>query len=64
MFNRCSLEHMRKSELIDLIIAMCGKQIPKQPHYYKENPHCKCGYVITAGDDYCRKCGVRIDWSE
>lgn len=51
-------------QYVEFIKNTMEKQIPKQPHYYKENPHCKCGYVITAGDDFCRKCGQMIDWSE
>ena len=56
-------------ELLDE--TLCGaekaveKQIPKEPFYYKDIPHCsKCKYDINAGDDYCRKCGQAIDWGE
>jgi hypothetical protein len=51
--------------------TLCGaekaveKQIPKEPFYYEDIPHCsKCKYNVNAGADYCRKCGQAIDWGE
>ena len=52
-------------ELNRVINEALEKQIPKNPFYYKDIPHCsKCKYDINAGADYCRKCGQAIDWGE
>ncbi|MBQ2431708.1 MAG: hypothetical protein II268_00655 [Peptococcaceae bacterium] len=54
----CAIE-----EALELACEAMEKQIPKEPFYYKDIPHCrKCKYDINAGADYCRKCGQAILW--
>lgn len=51
-------------------IEALEKQIPKKPSniVYRDNPfspfigRCTCGEYATAYDEYCRKCGQRLDW--
>lgn len=65
MFNYCSLEHMRKRELIDLILLMQGKETPRMPYEEYGDMHCySCGGVVMLGENYCSICGQAIDWSE
>lgn len=66
MFNKNTLMHMRKSELVDLILSMQSKEMPKQPYEEYGALHCRiCGQSLLLGEDnYCPTCGQAIDWSE
>ena len=62
------------NECIELCKKALEKQIAKKPKIYNniypkdlyECPLCECGLRANSNykDNYCPKCGVKIDWSD
>lgn len=41
------------------------RAVPRKPEHYKRNGLClcgECGVLIEDIDNYCRRCGQKIDW--
>ena len=62
------------NEILEYIIAVLKKQIPKKPVHIGGDgirytdlyrcPNCGQGFTGTGIADYCYHCGQKLDWSE
>ena len=65
---------MRKTEkeAFDMAIQSLEKQIPKKPNIHEEDilgeyyscPSCMNNELDDIFDNYCPRCGQKLDWSE
>ena len=60
-------------ELVDKANKYDKKETPKKPIEGKiiynsfeniQTYHCSCGRELSFADNYCGKCGTKIDWNE
>ncbi len=71
---KCDIFQEPVTSYAKMAISALEKQIPNKPKIYNniypkdlyECPLCECGLRANASwkDDYCPKCGVKIDWSD
>ena len=59
------------TEALNMAVEVLEKQIPKPPTFllYNSDPkmgawHCPFGHIMSPDEEYCSRCGQKIDWSD